>query len=696
MTVANFTDAATTATSIAHISNATFIHQHMVHGLQLAANAVASTFDCMEQQFSPALLCVMLFFVPFIVGAFRALRPLVESWCVARTFAGGTAVRLPYIHRNIEVCLPRFGFIVLKNHNVFLQNAVLVYVCDHLWREHPLPPHVLNNTEGQVLLMDPYRSWRSSVRYNSPFQAGKPVKAVYEDVPITLDEVDRLRVVKMPSQIWTPTTVDGIELMFHQELHSVDGYSEPWTRYKLTLRCPATPGSSARLHAFVKRALEAYAEQAPGEEKSDVRWFFTYGGEAGEKVLFQQYVLRSNKGFDTLFFPRRDATLTLIDQFVQQRGRFAVEGIPQKLGFLVYGPAGTGRHTFVKALAAYTGRHVVSVPLSKLRTNQQLYDIFFVREFHVEEDGSEQRLRMEDVIFLFDDVDASEPAVCARTARRVVQRRGAARLTAREGCSGDGALTNCVIEMDTTSSRPVPKVEDSALPLEMLLDRVLDSVVGGDGADAPRQKGQKKGAAGAAAGGGVKGREAGMDTFRGHLSRMNDVLLGESKDKLDLAGLLNVLDGVVDTPGQMTVMITEHPEWLDPALIRPGRFSVRLRFDYIEMAALMSMLGLYYGDMVHTECGDGAAAAGSGAAAKDAEARARAARAVHRELSGAQAAAVRAAVAALEAEADARGTGCGYRFHVTPCEVEMLCMEQDTLDGFLSQLADLVRGTLTM
>ena len=111
----------------------------------------------------------------------------------------------------------------------------------------------------------------------------------------------------------------------------------------------------------------------------------------------------------------------------------------------------------------------------------------------------------------------------------------------------------------------------------------------------------------------MKGREAGMDTFRGHLSRMNDVLLGESKDKLDLAGLLNVLDGVVDTPGQMTVMITEHPEWLDPALIRPGRFSVRLRFDYIEMAALMSMLGLYYGDMVHTECGDGAAAAGSGA-----------------------------------------------------------------------------------
>lgn len=42
-------------------------------------------------------------------------------------------------------------------------------------------------------------------------------------------------------------------------------------------------------------------------------------------------------------------------------------------------------------------------------------------------------------------------------------------------------------------------------------------------------------------------------------------------DKLNLTGLLNVLDGVVDTPGRMLVITTNHPELLDPALIRPGR-----------------------------------------------------------------------------------------------------------------------------
>ena len=36
-------------------------------------------------------------------------------------------------------------------------------------------------------------------------------------------------------------------------------------------------------------------------------------------------------------------------------------------------------------------------------------------------------------------------------------------------------------------------------------------------------------------------------------------------------GLLNVLDGIVDTPGRIVIMTTNHPEALDAALIRPGR-----------------------------------------------------------------------------------------------------------------------------
>ena len=39
-------------------------------------------------------------------------------------------------------------------------------------------------------------------------------------------------------------------------------------------------------------------------------------------------------------------------------------------------------------------------------------------------------------------------------------------------------------------------------------------------------------------------------------------------DRLSLAGLLNVLDGVVDSPGRVVIMTSNHPERLDPALVR--------------------------------------------------------------------------------------------------------------------------------
>ena len=43
--------------------------------------------------------------------------------------------------------------------------------------------------------------------------------------------------------------------------------------------------------------------------------------------------------------------------------------------------------------------------------------------------------------------------------------------------------------------------------------------------------------------------------------------LMQKVDKLNLSGLLNVLDGFVDTPGRIVIMTSNHPELLDPALI---------------------------------------------------------------------------------------------------------------------------------
>jgi len=66
------------------------------------------------------------------------------------------------------------------------------------------------------------------------------------------------------------------------------------------------------------------------------------------------------------------------------------------------------------------------------------------------------------------------------------------------------------------------------------------------------------------------------------------------RDKLNLSGLLNVLDGVVDTPERIVVMTTNHPEILDPALIRPGRIDQQLLLGYMNPANVVDMINHYF------------------------------------------------------------------------------------------------------
>ena len=67
------------------------------------------------------------------------------------------------------------------------------------------------------------------------------------------------------------------------------------------------------------------------------------------------------------------------------------------------------------------------------------------------------------------------------------------------------------------------------------------------------------------------------------------------KDKLNLAGLLTVLDGVIDSPGRILIMTTNHPEKLDPALTRPGRVNMQIYMGFIKVAHAKEMVTHYYG-----------------------------------------------------------------------------------------------------
>lgn len=79
---------------------------------------------------------------------------------------------------------------------------------------------------------------------------------------------------------------------------------------------------------------------------------------------------------------------------------------------------------------------------------------------------------------------------------------------------------------------------------------------------------------------------------KGSSKKKNDAL-----DKLNLAGLLNVLDGILETPGRIVVMTTNHPEHLDPALIRPGRVNKTIHMGNIDTDSALKMIEYYVGKL---------------------------------------------------------------------------------------------------
>jgi len=327
---------------------------------------------------------------------------------------------------------------------------------------------------------------------------------------------------------------------------------------------------NAVIEEFVREALALYRDQQASKVDYS-RYLYipvltglalraTQGeGEGGKRpsAIYKRYKLSEEKTFASFFHPDKDAILGLVGQFMQKTGKFGIPGYPQKLGFLLYGPPGTGKTSFIKALGQYTKRSIISIPLTKIHTNQELMDIMFDQRISVENEEGGINLPYSKTIFVMEDVDAASTVVHRRT-----QAPDAATLAAIAASMSRAA------EGPEQGPQNKPKKE-------------------GEGeieADKDDEGGKKPSTTSVSVGGGA---------LKGIGPSWGRSIFGD--DALNLAGLLNVLDGVVDTPERIIVMTTNHPEALDPALIRPGRINKKIYMGRICVEEALHMMRHYFG-----------------------------------------------------------------------------------------------------
>jgi chaperone BCS1 len=69
---------------------------------------------------------------------------------------------------------------------------------------------------------------------------------------------------------------------------------------------------------------------------------------------------------------------------------------------------------------------------------------------------------------------------------------------------------------------------------------------------------------------------------------------GKKVQQITFGGLLNALDGVTAPEGRVIIMTTNHPEKLDPALVRPGRTDMKLELKNATHQQVIKLFSRFY------------------------------------------------------------------------------------------------------
>merc|ERR1711936_618845 len=284
------------------------------------------------------------------------------------------------------------------------------------------------------------------------------------------------------------------------EKHPVKAEEFQITLYSETL-------NADQLRAVLSGWVKDYEGRLNKDRDQHLKFFlYSPSGDVTEDYYdptrhYSEFRFESGKTFDNVFYSQKEDILKRLDFFTNNKDWYKQRGIPFTMGFMFYGEPGCGKTSTIKAIANHTQRHIVSVPLNKIKTAKELLNVFYNTNINYKDIPLDKRL------YVLEDIDAAD-------------------------------LKDTVGERSERD-----KVKDA------------DEEDKDSGKDSP------------------------MDmNFLGLLKNTAAFDKKFGAQKLTLASLLEVLDGVMEMEGRMLIITTNYPEKLDKALIRPGRIDMKVHF----------------------------------------------------------------------------------------------------------------------
>lgn len=126
---------------------------------------------------------------------------------------------------------------------------------------------------------------------------------------------------------------------------------------------------------------------------------FIYKCMEDDTPVYSVYDIDKSQTFDNLFFEQKDMILTLLNR-LSDREFFQKRGIKRKISAIFTGEGGTGKTCCVTAIANFTGRTIIYVPVSRITTNSEIEAILYNKIYN------QYIIENDDKIVLFDEIDS--------------------------------------------------------------------------------------------------------------------------------------------------------------------------------------------------------------------------------------------------------------------------------------------------
>jgi hypothetical protein len=165
----------------------------------------------------------------------------------------------------------------------------------------------------------------------------------------------------------------------------------------------------ANIDEFLRKCEMEYEEKIEKRNKNKTYHFIYNGCRENENkrktICFTSNLLcdydskyNLNETFDHLFSVNKEIILNDLKK-LRDLEYYKKTGMKRKKSYLFYGIPGCGKTAFVMAISNYDKRHIIEIPLNRVKTNEEFEKIMAIETI------DDVKIRRSEVIYLFDEID---------------------------------------------------------------------------------------------------------------------------------------------------------------------------------------------------------------------------------------------------------------------------------------------------